>query len=135
MAATANIEEGSTFTPQFEKRNGLLPVVVQEYETNEILMLGYANETALHKTISSGLATFWSTSRNTLWTKGMTSGDTLRIQEILADCDQDALIYKVVMEGAGSCHTKDKSGNQRKSCFYRKIASEGDKLTFLPERE
>ncbi|OJJ22452.1 phosphoribosyl-AMP cyclohydrolase [marine bacterium AO1-C] len=117
------LEEGQAFTPQFDKRGGLLPVVVQELSTGAILMLGYANQEALDETLQSGMATFWSTSRKELWTKGKTSGDYLKIENILVDCDQDALVYQVSMLGSGACHTKDSNNEARKSCFYREVTS------------
>ena len=123
------IEETIIPTPQFEKRGGLLPVVVQESSTKEILMLGYANQDAWEETLATGLATFWSTSRNELWTKGKTSGDFLEIEDILLDCDQDAIIYQVRMAGKGACHTKNEHGEARKSCFYRKLQQ--DHLHFI----
>ena len=125
------LEEGFEFTPQFEKRGGLLPVVVQETNTGDILMLGYANRAALDETLQSGMATFWSTSRQELWTKGKTSGDYLKIENILVDCDQDALVYQVVMLGSGACHTKDANNQARKSCFYRTVTST-QSLAFAP---
>lgn len=129
--AKTDIEEGVKFNPQFEKRGGLLPVVVQESSTGEILMIASVNKDALDHTISTKKATFWSTSRNEIWVKGETSGNTIWIDEILTDCDQDALIYKVHLEGDGVCHTKNKKGNHRKSCFYRTLDQENDKLKFL----
>ena len=116
---------------QFAKRGGLLPVIVQEYGSNEVLMLGYINEQAWKKTLSSGMATFWSTSRKALWTKGETSGDYLRMREIRVDCDQDALIFRVELLGTGVCHTKKSSGTTRKSCFYRKFDPQTQQLTWL----
>jgi phosphoribosyl-AMP cyclohydrolase len=104
---------------QFEKRGYLLPVIVQEEESKEVLMLGYTNSEAFEKTVNSGLATFWSTSRQQLWTKGETSGDYLHVKSIRVDCDQDALLYLVSLAGNGVCHTRDAEGNTRKSCFYR----------------
>lgn len=126
----ALLEEGKELTLQFEKRGGLLPVVVQEQSSGDILMLGYANQQAFKESLQSGLATFWSTSRNELWTKGKTSGDYLKIENILVDCDQDALIYQVTMAGEGACHTKDAHQRARKSCFYRKVRS-SDSLVLL----
>lgn len=126
----AEIEEGTEFIPQFEKRGGLLPVVVQESKTGEILMIASVNREALDHTIRSGRAAFWSTSRNELWVKGETSGNTLHINEILADCDQDALIYKVQLEGDGVCHTRNNNGLHRKSCFYRSVDLDSGKLKF-----
>ncbi len=113
------LEEGKEIKMQFEKRGGLIPVVVQEVKSNQILMLGYANEQAFQQTMETGLATFYSTSRNEIWTKGKTSGDLLKIHKILTDCDQDALIYVVELLGKGACHTKNGQGKTRKSCFYR----------------
>ncbi len=116
-----DLEEGKEFLPQFQKRGGLLPAIVQDHETREVLMLGWVNDQALSQTLQNRLATFWSTSRQELWVKGATSGDFLEIVEILVDCDQDALIYLVRPRGEGACHTKDNNGCARTSCFYRKL--------------
>lgn len=116
--------------PQFQKRDGLLPVIVQEMDSYQILMLGYVNPEALEKTLRTQKATFWSTSRNELWTKGETSGDYLEVLDILVDCDQDALIYQVRMLGSGVCHTKDEQGKTRKSCFYRKYSLKTQEMKF-----
>lgn len=124
------LEEGSEILLQFEKRGGLLPVAVQEYKTGEILMIASVNREALDHSIKTKEAAFWSTSRNELWIKGATSGNRMKIHEILVDCDQDALIYKVSLEVGGVCHTKTKEGLYRKSCFYRSIDGDGEKLTF-----
>lgn len=125
------IEEGNKLQLQFEKRNGLLPVVVQESATGNILMIASLNEEALNQTIKTGKATFWSTSRQELWVKGETSGNTLLLDEILVDCDQDALIYQVTLDGNGACHTTNKNGAARKSCFYRKLNLNSLELDFL----
>ena len=125
------LEEGLQFTPQFDKRGGLLPVAVQEINTGQLLMLASINEEALHKTIKTGLATFWSTSRNQLWTKGETSGDVLKVDNILIDCDQDALVYQVTLLGDGVCHTFDQRGNHRKACFYRELNLGEKNLRFI----
>ncbi|MEH0155887.1 phosphoribosyl-AMP cyclohydrolase [Limibacter armeniacum] len=106
---------------QFEKRGGLLPAVVQDTDTQKVLMLGYVNEEAITQSIKTGYATFYSTSRQELWTKGKTSGDLLAVTEILVDCDQDAVLMKVRTLGEGACHTKNKEGKHRESCFYRKL--------------
>ena len=121
MPDKKDLEEGFILSIDFEKRGGLIPVAVQDNHTLEILMLGYANEEAVQLSIKKRMATFWSTSREELWTKGETSGDFLAIVDILIDCDQDSLIYKVTPQGSGACHTKDKNGLTRKSCFYRSI--------------
>lgn len=95
----------------FEKRNGLLPVIVQDRKTKDILMLAYANKEALDSTIKTGNAWFWSTSRNKLWMKGEESGNVQPIYEILVDCDSDAILY-MVDSNKPACHT----GNR--SCFH-----------------
>lgn len=125
------LEEGLGLNPQFAKRGGLLPVAVQETSTGQLLMLASVNEEALTITLETRLATFWSTSRNQLWTKGETSGDTLRVDKILIDCDQDALVYQVTLLGQGVCHTYDSQGSHRKACFYREINLEENSLQFI----
>ena len=130
MADKAQLEEGTDLNVDYDKRGGLIPCIAQDASDGRILMLGYVNQLALDTTFEKGMATFWSTSRNELWTKGETSGDFLEIEEILIDCDQDALVYRVVPQGAGACHTKDpESGKVRSSCFYRTV--EGQKLSFV----
>ncbi|MGK7344239.1 MAG: phosphoribosyl-AMP cyclohydrolase [Candidatus Nitrospinota bacterium M3_3B_026] len=116
------IEEGASLSVNFEKRGGLVPAVVQDARDGRILMLAYVNRDAFDETIRSRMATFWSTSRGELWKKGATSGDFLKVVEILVDCDQDALVYRVEPQGEGACHTKDPAtGRARPSCFYRKV--------------
>jgi len=124
------IEEGNVLSIDFDKRGGLVPVIAQNARDGAILMLAYANREAFEETARSGMATFWSTSRNQLWKKGETSGDCLRVVEILVDCDQDAIIYKVEPQGRGACHTKDPdTGSSRTSCFYRKLDMRKGTLT------
>ena len=96
---------------EFEKRKGLLPVIVQDIKTKDILMLAYANKEALANTMSTGNAWFWSTSRNKLWMKGEESGNVQPIRKILVDCDSDAILY-IVDSNRPACHT----GNR--SCFH-----------------
>jgi len=95
--------------------NGLIPVVVQEVSTREVLMVAYANEEAILKTIETGYAHYYSRSRKKLWMKGETSGNFQKVREILYDCDGDTLIYMVEQKGP-ACHT----GNT--TCFFRKLA-------------
>ncbi len=123
------VEEGSRSLLQFDKRGGVLPVVVQEATTGEVLMVAYTNREAYEETRRSGYACFWSTSRNALWKKGESSGDYLAIQEIRVDCDQDALLYRVKLLGDGVCHTVEKTGKHRKRCFYRTV-DDGGSLRF-----
>ena len=98
----------------FSKLEGLIPVVVQNSIDGEILMVGFMNEAAWDKTQSSGLVTFWSRSRETLWTKGETSGDTLELKKVWVDCDEDTLLIQAKPNGP-TCHTGSAS------CFYREI--------------
>ena len=99
----------------------LRPVSTVDYETNETLIVGSINKEALEKTIETGYATYWSTSRNELWTKGLTSGDLLKIREIRVNCEQTSYLYIADIVGNGACHSKDENGRTRKSCFYRRI--------------
>lgn len=98
----------------FTKLGGLVPAVVQDAASGEVLMVGFMNQEALDRTIASGYATFFSRTRNRLWTKGETSGNRLRVERMLVDCDEDTLLVSVAREGAGSvCHTGERS------CFFR----------------
>ncbi|NLE65764.1 MAG: phosphoribosyl-AMP cyclohydrolase [Elusimicrobia bacterium] len=99
----------------------VVPVIVQDAATKEVIILAYANEKALRHTLGTGLATFWSTSRNELWIKGKTSGDELQIVDVRVNCEQNSLLYLVKLKGQGSCHTKDASGKTRSGCYYRRI--------------
>ncbi len=98
---------------KFDER-GLIPVIVQDAENDEVLMLAYMNQESLEKTLSGGKTCFWSRSRKSFWLKGETSGHFQHVQEIYYDCDGDTLLIKVQQEGA-ACHT----GNR--TCFYRKL--------------
>jgi phosphoribosyl-AMP cyclohydrolase len=93
--------------------NGLVPVAVQDVDTNEVLLIGFANEEAIRQTFEKKLATFWSRSRGELWTKGDTSGNRLHLVEVRYNCEESTLLYRVHLEGTAACHT----GNY--SCFYR----------------
>lgn len=115
------LEEGTEVGLQFEKRGGLLPVIVQDTATGSVLMLGYTNMDAFEATRASGFAHFYSTSRRKLWKKGESSGDLLKVEEIRLDCDQDALLYLVTPLGGGVCHTLGRDGKHRPTCFYRSL--------------
>ena len=128
---TLKIEEGTEINLQFKKRNGILPVVVQETSTNEILMLASVNQEAFNYSIKNKIAAFFSTSRNTLWIKGESSGNYLELNEVLIDCDQDALVYKVTLKKDGVCHTLNQNGKNRKACFYRSLNMESNTLEFI----
>lgn len=94
----------------FSKLDGLIPAVVQDDVTGEVLMVGFMNEEALRLTRGSGYATFFSRTRNTLWTKGETSGNRLRVTQMLVDCDDDTVVLRVTREGDGNvCHTGARS--------------------------
>ena len=88
----------------FQKMNGLVPAIIQDARTLKVLMLGFMNEEAYQKTVETGLVTFYSRTRQTLWTKGETSGNTLKVKEILCDCDSDTLLIKAIPAGP-VCHT------------------------------
>ena len=94
----------------FSKLNGLIPAVVQDATSGEVLMVGFMNEVALERTQSSGYATFFSRTRNTLWMKGETSGNRLKVERLLVDCDDDTVLLQVSREGDGNvCHTGARS--------------------------
>ena len=113
----------------FSKLNGLVPVVVQDIRNRDIRMVGFANREALQKTINLGRATFWSRTREKIWTKGETSGNFLEIVDIIADCDYDSLLYKVIPHGP-TCHTGKIScfHNMLKSLKNRYIIERADKI-------
>jgi phosphoribosyl-AMP cyclohydrolase len=99
----------------FDKSDGLITAVVQDFTSNRVLMVGYMNREALDKTLATGLVTFFSRSRQKLWTKGESSGHHLKMKEISTDCDKDALLVKVEAVGPGVCH------DGYESCFYRRF--------------
>lgn len=99
----------------FEKSpNGLIPAIVQDHRSNTVLMLAYVNRQAWEETLKTGKAHFWSRSRNKLWLKGESSGNIQLIKDILIDCDEDTIIYKVEQVGNAACH------KGFPSCFFRK---------------
>ncbi len=110
----------------------LVPVVTQDAKTKEVLILAFVNKEAFDETRRSGLATYWSRSRKELWKKGMTSGDTLKVEEIRINCEQNSLIYMVTPQGLGACHAKKKDGIAHTSCYYRSINEDGT-LRFIEE--
>jgi phosphoribosyl-AMP cyclohydrolase len=99
----------------FNKTGGLVPAIVQDYQTGEILMLAYMNPDAFKATLTTGKATYYSRSRQTLWVKGATSGNMQLIKEIRIDCDDDTVLLKVEQLGSAACHTG------HRSCFYKKV--------------
>jgi phosphoribosyl-AMP cyclohydrolase len=130
------LEEGHELALDFTKLKkvadcgeNLVPAVAQDARTGEVLIVGYANQLALETTLKEGMATFWSTSRNELWIKGKTSGDYLQLVEVLVNCEQNSLLYKVKPMGKGACHTKNQNGSPRSGCYYRSIENRS-KLKF-----
>lgn len=115
------IEEGLDLLLQFDKRGGVLPTIVQDANSNLVLMLAYSNHESVQKTLETGYVTLWSTSKKELWVKGATSGDRLKLVDMGVDCDQDAILYSVINEGKSACHTATERGIIRPSCFYRKV--------------
>ena len=102
----------------YSKLAGLIPAVVQDSESAEVLMVGFMNEAALAQTRRTGFATFFSRTRNKLWMKGETSGNRLKVVEILVDCDDDTVLVKVIREGDGNvCHTGERT------CFFRTLVT------------
>jgi phosphoribosyl-AMP cyclohydrolase len=112
MANDSDIEEGTAFSPKFDK-DGLVTAVVTDVASGDLLMVAHMNADALKRTIESGEAWYFSRSRKQLWKKGESSGHVQRVREMRVDCDQDAVWLKVEQVGAGACHTG------RRSCFYR----------------
>ena len=135
------IEEGSELKLDFNKLKvvsrspeAVLPVVVQHFETSEVLILAYLSREALQKSIELGEAVFYSTSRKELWHKGSTSGDYLQLKEVLVNCEQNSLVFKVKPFKDGVCHTSGANGEKRKTCYYRRIKS-STLLEFIQPKE
>ncbi|SMC94440.1 phosphoribosyl-AMP cyclohydrolase [Desulfocicer vacuolatum DSM 3385] len=102
----------------FKKTGGLIPAIAQDFETGDVLMLAYMNEAAWKETLASGMATYFSRSRQSLWKKGETSGNQQIVKEIRVDCDNDTVLLKVEQRGGAACH------KGYRSCFYKKIIDE-----------
>ena len=120
-------EESVVFAPRYDE-NGLIPAIVTDAKDGSVVMLAYMNAEALERTLTTGDAHYWSRSRQELWRKGATSGDTQKVVDIRLDCDQDTLLLSVTMAGRGvACHTG------RHSCFYRRVSvgSQGYKLEII----
>ncbi|MFH0897389.1 MAG: phosphoribosyl-AMP cyclohydrolase [Candidatus Bathyarchaeota archaeon] len=99
---------------KFNDETGLIPVVTQEVESKEVLMVAYANREAIEKTLATGFAYYWSRSRKALWMKGETSGNTQKVSRVLVDCDYDTLLYLVKQKGV-ACHTG------KRTCFHNEL--------------
>jgi len=109
----------------FEKMNGLVPAVAQDWKSGEILMVAFMNKEAFEKTLETGKATYWSRERKKLWVKGEQSGNSQMVKEVLVDCDNDTVLLKVEQSGA-ACH------EGYRSCFYKKF--ENGKIRIVGER-
>jgi len=117
----------------FEKGNGLMPVVVQEFRTGKVLMLAYINRAAWEKTLETGEAHYWSRSRREIWHKGGTSGNVQKIKEIYVDCDNDTVLFKVEQVGGAACHTGYETCFHKQVGVDREITVVGERI-FDPER-
>ena len=125
--AVNELEEGLTLSLDFDKMGkiaatgaAVIPVVLQHADTGEVLFIGYANELAVRETFARRSAVLWSTSRNELWHKGASSGDTLDLVDVRVNCEQNSLLYRVRPRTGGVCHTKEPaSGLARTTCYYR----------------
>ncbi len=115
-------------TPDFNKSNGLITAIAQDYQTGEILMVAYMNKEAYTETLKSKKACYWSRSRKKLWRKGEESGNVQEVKEIFIDCDRDAIVLKVNQIGGAACHTG------YNSCFYTKIDENGDGVIIKKEK-
>ncbi|HEX5412220.1 MAG TPA: phosphoribosyl-AMP cyclohydrolase [Terriglobia bacterium] len=103
-------------------QDNLIPAIVQDWKTGDVLMLGYMNDQAYQTTLNTGFVTFYSRSRQKLWTKGETSGHKLKVREVCVDCDQDALLVRAELAGPGCCHMG------YRSCFFRKVTPDGEEV-------
>lgn len=136
MMADANaLEEGTTLTLDFEKLanvgdSHVIPCAVQDADTREVILVAYVNDQALAKAIETRSAVFWSTSRNELWEKGKTSGETFDLLEVRVNCEQNSLLYIVRPRRGGICHTKNEAGEPR-DCYYRRLDLETGELVNL----
>jgi phosphoribosyl-AMP cyclohydrolase len=137
MGEMNELEEGTELQLDFSKLEkaiknvpGIVPVAVQNVDTMEVILVAYANEEALKVAIETRTAVFWSTSRNELWEKGKTSGETFDLVAVYVNCEQNSLLYQVRPRRGGICHTKDQKGEPR-NCFYRKLDFDTSELMNL----
>ena len=131
------LEEGLELKLDFNKlekavgqSKGIIPVAVQHADTNELILVAYTNELAFRKTIETQSLVLWSTSRNELWEKGKTSGETFDLVEARVNCEQNSLLYRVRPRRGAICHTKNSAGVPR-NCYYRRLNLNTGKLENL----
>jgi phosphoribosyl-AMP cyclohydrolase len=132
--AMKELEEGTKLQLDFRKLKkatdacpDIVPVAVQNADSGEVILVAYANELALRTALETGRAVFWSTSRNELWEKGKTSGETFDLLEVRVNCEQNSLLYRVRPRRGGICHTKNRAGAPR-NCYYRRLDPETGEL-------
>ena len=133
MGAHHALEEGAALALDWtklekvaSKKCDVVPVVVQDSRTGAVLIAAYVNETALAESFARRVCCLWSTSRNELWVKGATSGDTLDLDDVRINCEQNSLLFLVTPRRTGACHTKDAHGSSRVSCYYRRVRRASD---------
>lgn len=114
-----------------EGTKGIIPVAVQHADTQEMLMVAYINQLAFEESLKRKLLVLWSSSRQELWIKGLTSGETFELVEARVNCEQNSLLFKVRPNRGGLCHTKNESGAPRGGCYYRKIDLDTQELENL----
>lgn len=130
------LEEGLELRLDFDKLakaakcGGVLPVAVQNADTNEVILVAYSNEQAFRLTLAERRLVLWSTSRNELWEKGKTSGETFDLVEARVNCEQNSLLYRVRPRRGGICHTRNSAGAPR-NCYYRRIDPDTGRLENL----
>ena len=131
------LEEGKELHLAFQKlrkiakpESNVLPVAVQNTDPREVILIAYANEQALNHAVQTRTATFWSTSRNELWIKGESSGETFELLKVYVNCEQNSLVYLVRPRRRSICHTKNQSGQPR-NCYYRRLNLETGELENL----
>lgn len=136
MTVVNELEEGERLLLDFGKLSkipepaAVLPCAVQNADTGEIILIAYVNDQALRASVESRSAVFWSTSRNELWEKGKTSGETYELVEVLVNCEQNSLVYRVRPARGGICHTRNQAGQPR-NCYYRRLNFETWRLENL----
>lgn len=123
MVARNELEEGAALALDFAKLDtvgGVIPCAVQHADTHEVILVAYVNAAALARAIETRSAVFWSTSRDELWEKGATSGESFDLLEVRVNCEQNSLLYIVRPRRGGICHTRNAAGEPR-NCYYRRI--------------
>jgi len=131
------IEMSKALTLDFGKLaavpGGCVPVAVQDADSREVILVAYTNEAAMREAFARRRLILWSASRNALWEKGATSGDTFTLVEAYVNCEQNSLLYVVRADGGGMCHTCDDEGRHRRTCFYRRIDFDSLRLSEVQE--